>query len=133
GLVIGTITDVTELKELESRLIHSQKLESIGRLAGGVAHDFNNLLTVILGSASLAEADRAIAGTKALVHLRNIREASARAAQLTSRLLTFARKQVVRLRAVDLSAGVGDLHDMLRRLLGEPVTLDLRLQQGLPA
>ncbi len=132
GLVIGTITDVTELKELEARLLHSQKLESIGRLAGGVAHDFNNLLTVILGSASLAETDPTITGTRALTHLRNIREASDRAAQLTSRLLTFARKQVVRLRAVDLSAVVRDLHDMLRRLLGEAVALELALADGLP-
>ncbi|MBX3472519.1 MAG: response regulator [Planctomycetes bacterium] len=126
----GTLSDVTEHKQLEARLLQSQKLESIGRLAGGVAHDFNNLLTVILGSTYLAERDPMLTpGTRE--HLDAIREAAERAGQLTSQLLAFARKQVLRLRVLDQGQVVREMHGMLRRLVGEDVALRVELAPDL--
>ncbi len=109
-------------EQLELELRHAQRLESLGRLAGGVAHDFNNLLTVISGSAMLAEralpAEHAV--TKDLIEIQN---ASRRAADLTRQLLAFARRQVLQRRTVDLRDLLPGLQRMLGRLLGERITL----------
>jgi two-component system, cell cycle sensor histidine kinase and response regulator CckA len=126
----GTMMDVTEHKQLEARLLQSQKLESIGRLAGGVAHDFNNLLTVILGAGYLAERDPLLPPTSR-EHLESIREAAERASQLTSQLLAFARKQVFQLRVLDAGDVVREMQGMLRRLIGEDVELRTSLAPGL--
>jgi signal transduction histidine kinase len=131
--VNGTIMDTTEQKELEAKLLQSQKLESIGRLAGGVAHDFNNLLTVILGSVYLAGQHPAVATSAAHAHLENVREAAERASQLTARLLAFARKQVLQLRSLDLGEIVADTEVMLRRLLGEDVALTTHIAPDVAA
>jgi signal transduction histidine kinase/ActR/RegA family two-component response regulator len=111
---------------LEAELLHLQRLESVGRLAGGVAHDFNNLLTVIGASASMAE--RAVAsGCSPAEELHEVQLAVGRASELTKQLLAFARKQVLVKRAVELSELVSSVERMLRRLIGEETTLTARL------
>jgi signal transduction histidine kinase/CheY-like chemotaxis protein len=112
--------------KLEAALLHMQRLESVGRLAGGVAHDFNNLLTVIGASASMAE--RSVAsGASATEDLNEIHLAVARASELTKQLLAFARKQVLVRRSVELNELVSNVERMLRRLIGEGTTLSARL------
>ena len=123
--------DITERRMLEEELRQSQKMESIGQLAGGVAHDFNNILTVILGQASLLTSEHdlspAVRGS-----LSEITEAAERAAALTRQLLAFSRKQVMQLRRLDLNSIVTDMTRMLRRTLGEAVTLTVNLAPELP-
>ncbi len=111
---------------LQRRLDEGQRLEAIGRLAGGVAHDFNNLLTPILGE---AEAALEVLGLDHPVapELRSILEAAGRAGTLTRQLLAFGRRQVLQERLVDLNAEVTALHAMLRRVIGEDVRVDLAL------
>ena len=124
--------DVTDRELLEQRLIHAGKMESIGRLAGGVAHDFNNLLTVIMSNAALAQVNpraTAAAGRE----LDEISGAAARAARLTSQLLAFSRRQVVALQSVDLHVTLPALLSMLHRVVGERIELAAQLAPGLPA
>ena len=127
--LIGTLQDVTEYKHLEERFQTVQKLESVGRLAGGVAHDFNNLLTVINGYTGLLLRDRSQSST-ARVGLEEIRKAGDKAAMLTQQLLAFSRKQVVQPEVLDLNIAVGDMHRMLRRLIGEHIELTTILEPG---
>jgi len=127
--LIGTLQDVTEYKHLEERVQTARKLESVGRLAGGVAHDFNNLLTVINGYAGLLLRD-ANQDRIARVGLEEIRKAGDKAAMLTQQLLTFSRKQAVQPEVLDLNAVVGDMHRMLRRLIGEHIELTTVLEPG---
>ena len=120
--MIGTIQDVTERKLLEAQFSQAQKMESVGRLAGGVAHDFNNLLTVILGEAELALStmptdDVMRAG------LEEITKAGRRAESLTRQLLAFSRQQVVQPTTFDLSELISEADKMLRRLIGEDIAL----------
>ena len=110
-------TQIAERKRLEAQLIQSQKMESIGRLAGGVAHDFNNLLMAISGYTELV-ADTLPAEHEARDDLREIRKATARAAGLTQQLLAFARKQIMDPRVVDLAELVHDVEKLLGRLIG---------------
>jgi PAS domain S-box-containing protein len=126
GGVIGNGRDVTEEQVLEAQLRQAQKMEAIGRLAGGVAHDFNNLLTVIQGYSDFIIAASA-AGDERREEAGEIRHAAGRAALLTQQLLAFSRKQVLRPQVLDLGAVVGEVSRMLRRLIGEDVALDLRL------
>ncbi len=129
--------DVTQLKRAEDALLESQeqlrraqRLESVGRLAGGVAHDFNNLLTVIGGCLDLLEAR--FADRAEIAELtRPIREAAERGASLTRQLLAFARKQVVQPRVVDLNARIREASELLQRFLGEDVELELVLADDL--
>jgi signal transduction histidine kinase len=116
-------------KDLEEQLRQSQKMEAVGRLAGGVAHDFNNLLTVIAGYAGLLRESQP-AGVPA-PELAEIEKAVDRAASLTQKLLAFSRKQVRQPRAVDLNAVVRGLEELLRRLLGEKVQLATALAKDL--
>jgi nitrogen-specific signal transduction histidine kinase len=125
--LLGALSDITERRALELQLQLSTKLESIGRLAGGVAHDFNNLLTVILSSVALAKRS----SSNVAEGLEMIHEAAERAAGLTRQLLAFARKQVVELTPIDLNQVVRRLEAMLRRLLGEDVALSCRLGDAL--
>src|SRR5262249_10520656 len=114
--------DVTEKKSLEAQLLQAQKMESIGRLAGGVAHDFNNLLGVMSGYGELLR--KKVAGAPRLRrYADDIVKASERAAGLTRQLLAFSRKQVLRPKILDLNAIIGELEKMLRRLIGEDVQL----------
>ncbi|MCF8114748.1 MAG: PAS domain S-box protein [Desulfotignum sp.] len=115
-------TDITDLKKMEAQLNQAQKMESVGRLAGGVAHDFNNMLGVILGHTELAllQADE----THDLhADLNEIQNAAKRSADLVKKLLAFARKQTISPRQLDLNNTVESMLNMLRRLIGEDIDL----------
>ena len=128
---ISTVArDIRDQKQLEAQLLHSQKMESIGRLAGGVAHDFNNMLTAIIGYTELAKAQLA-EDHPAQEDLTSVHDAARRSAALTRQLLAFARKQVIMPRAVDLNALIGGVQGMLNRLLGEDIRLVTRLDASL--
>ncbi len=115
-------SDVTQRRELEAQIRRSQKLEAVGRLAGGVAHDFNNTLAAILGHAEFAL--RELGPTHAAREdLVGILQAAQRSADLTRQLLTYARRQQIFPRIIDTNDAVGALMSMLRRLLGEHITL----------
>jgi signal transduction histidine kinase/CheY-like chemotaxis protein len=119
-LLRGTVTDTTTQRTLEEELRRASRLESIGRLAGGVAHDFNNLLAAMLGSLELVED---ICPEPAQEDLATIRHSVMRARELTRQLLTFARKQPVECRTVDLVALVNHAETLLRRLLGPDIQI----------
>ena len=123
---IAVKQDVTERAKLEEQLRQSQKMESIGLLAGGVAHDFNNLLTVIQGHAALLGADHQLPAT---LHesAEEILLATERAAGLTRQLLAFSRRQILQPRRLNLNEVLDSVTKMLRRLLGENISLQLRL------
>jgi two-component system, cell cycle sensor histidine kinase and response regulator CckA len=123
--VLCQMLDVTEQQRLESQLRQAQKMESIGRLAGGVAHDFNNLLTVILGNASLVEAQLPD-GDPRLEELEQVKIAGERAERLTRQLLAFARKQIVEPKVVNVNDVVSATLGMLQRLIGEDIELVAR-------
>ena len=122
GLHIAFFRDITERKRLEADLLSAQKLESLGRLAGGVAHDFNNLLTGIIGYASLL-LERANGDVELKRDLGEIVRAADRAAELTKQLLAFGRRQVLKPRPLDLNAALDGVSTLLERLLGEGVQL----------
>jgi two-component system, cell cycle sensor histidine kinase and response regulator CckA len=121
GLVIHA-RDVTERLELENELRHAQKMEAVGRLAGGVAHDFNNLLTVIRGNAQIALGDLA-PSHPSREELEEIGHAAERATELTQQLLAFSRRQVLDPRDLDLSQHMGEMKKMLLRLVGEDIEM----------
>jgi signal transduction histidine kinase/CheY-like chemotaxis protein len=119
-----------ERVKLEAQLHHSQRMDSIGRLAGAVAHDFNNLLTVINGYSELSIASEK-AGEPVQHNLSQIQKAGQRAAELTHQLLTFSKKQISRPIPLDLNTVVHDSETMFRRLLGEEIQLETRLHPSL--
>ncbi len=128
-LLMGTIQDITEQKKreeaeakLEAQLHQAQKIESIGQLAGGVAHDFNNMLGVILGHAELA-LRKADSASPFISDLEEIRKAANHSADLTRQLLTFARKQIISPKVLDLNEAVTGTLKMLQRLIGENIQL----------
>ncbi len=123
-VVVVNARDVTERETLRTQLMQRNKMESIGRLAGGVAHDFNNLLTSILASAEMAS-EALAKDHPAASDLMEIRTSGLRAAELTKQLLAFARQDVSRPRRLDLNVVVQELYSMLQRLLGERVSLTL--------
>ena len=125
GLHIAFLRDITDRRRLEAELLSAQKLESLGRLAGGVAHDFNNLLTGITGYASLL-LERTNGDGELARDLGEIKRAADRAAELTKQLLAFGRRQVLNPQPLDLNTILRDVGTLLRRLLGEDVELDLR-------
>lgn len=120
--------ELAERKHLERQLVQTQKLDSIGRLAGGIAHDLNNLLTVILGYSSFAEKG---ARDRVRDDIRQISVAGERAASLTQQLLAFSRRQPVEPRNLDLNGIIRDLEPMLRRVIGEHIELAVVLDRGL--
>ncbi|HEU4799129.1 MAG TPA: PAS domain S-box protein [Gemmatimonadales bacterium] len=122
--------DVTARMRLEEQFRHAQKMEAVGRLAGGVAHDFNNLLTAILGHSELLLGDMSPADPRR-DDLTEIVLAAERAAALTRQLLAFSRQQVLEPQLLDLNAIVTQLSKMLHRLLGEDIDLSLALTPGL--
>ncbi|MBS2022052.1 MAG: PAS domain S-box protein [Deltaproteobacteria bacterium] len=128
---VGAWNDVTHLRNLEEQFRQSQKLESIGRLAGGVAHDFNNLLTVIICSAEAMNDDLQQGSPVHAEDLQEVQAAADRARELTRQLLTFARKQVINPVVLDLNAVVRGSEKLLRRVLGEDVDLRVETQAGL--
>jgi two-component system cell cycle sensor histidine kinase/response regulator CckA len=133
GDVLGMaslVQDVTEQRNLEEKLRQSQKMEAIGTLAGGVAHDFNNLLTVISGYTSLVDCRFKEKG-EVIKELKDVMEASDRAAALTSQLLTFSRKQITQTVVLDLNDCVRRIENMLKRMIGEDIKLDTDLSGDL--
>jgi PAS domain S-box-containing protein len=123
--IVGVAADITNQRNLEQQLRHIQKMESIGQLAAGVAHDFNNVLAVIRGNAELALMDAGDSTGELADFLQQITAASDRAAHLTRQLLMFARKQVVQLHVIVLNEVVGNMTKMLKRILGEDITLQV--------
>jgi PAS domain S-box-containing protein len=124
------VEDITEQRSLQKQFEHAQKMEAVGRLAGGVAHDFNNLLMVISGYAQLMEEPQTNQG-KVSQYLNQIREASSKAASITRQLLAFSRKQVLEPTILNLNHVVKDLGKMLPRLLGEDIEIVLNLDPHL--
>ncbi len=131
GMVVNA-RDITERRRLEEQLHHSQRLEAVGRLAGGVAHDFNNLLMVITGYSHML-LDAMHPSDPARQDLEQVVKASERATDLTRQLLAFSRRQGVRASLVNLNALVQEMDRMLRRVLGEEIELTVRLAPELKA
>jgi nitrogen-specific signal transduction histidine kinase len=130
GDLVALAIAVEEQKRTEEALLQAQKMESIGRLAGGVAHDFNNLLTAILGYTELAEASLDVQD-EARAYLEPIQHAAERAANLTAQLLAFARKQTIAPRVISLNDHILAVSKLLRRLIGEDIELHTLLQPDL--
>ncbi|HEQ60735.1 MAG TPA: PAS domain S-box protein [Firmicutes bacterium] len=131
--IIGCIHvahDITEQKNLQTQLHHSQKIEALGQLAGGVAHDFNNVLQAILGYTQCAQKGLQ-PSERRYKDLEQIRKATERAKMLTRQLLAFGRRQLLKPVDLDLNQVVGDLMKMLRRVMGENIDLDVTLGHGL--
>jgi PAS domain S-box-containing protein len=119
---IGIARDITNEKKLEHQLLQSQKMETVGLLAGGIAHDFNNLLTPILGYTDLLLSSDS---SQPQTELRQIRQAAERARELTFRLLTFSRKQVIELKTVDLGQIIQRFEGILRRTIREDIRINI--------
>jgi PAS domain S-box-containing protein len=126
----GVARDITDQFRLEEQLRQAQRMEAVGRLAGGVAHDFNNLLTTILGNAQMALMDM-VKDDPLYATMNEIREAGDRAARVTGQLLAFSRKQVFQLEVTDLNEAVSEINKILRRLIGEDIELQTILSPTL--
>ena len=124
------LTDITEKKQLEMQFLQSQKMEAVGRLAGGVAHDFNNLLTSILGHSDLMMM-RLRPGDPLVGDIKEIIKAANRATDLTRQLLAFSRKQIMQPKILNLNGIISDMKKMLMRLIGEDITLETLLSPDL--
>lgn len=127
---LGFVSDVTQKRKLEAQVLQSQKMESIGHLAGGVAHDFNNILGVITGSGDLLRR-RLPDDPRTHRYVDDIQKAAMRGATLTRQLLAFSRKQVLQPRIVGLNTIVLEMETMLRRLIGEDIHLVTVLDEQL--
>lgn len=129
GKVSGIVVlsqDITDRKQLEDRLLQAQKLESIGRLAGGVAHDFNNLLTSIFGLIAVAQREVPV-DSMAHEYLALLNLAAEGGANLTKQLLAFARRQIIEPQVIDLNALVLETSSLLQRALGEDIDVKIDL------
>ena len=130
-MAVGTVEDITAHKSLEEQLRQASKMEALGRLAGGVAHDFNNLLTVVNGYADILV--DALGDDERAVDAVEIRRAGSRATELTAQLLAFGRRSSQTLEPVDLNSQISALVPMLRRLLGEDIEFEVRLDPRIGA
>jgi PAS domain S-box-containing protein len=128
--VIGAVTDLSDRRELEEQFRQAQKMEAVGRLAGGVAHDFNNVLMVIT---AYTEIMREQPGSKENLKqsLSQVQKAAERGAALTQQLLAFSRRQVLLPRIIDLNSVVEDSVKMIQRLIGEDIELNISLDKSL--
>jgi signal transduction histidine kinase/DNA-binding response OmpR family regulator len=125
------VGDITERRQLEDQLRHSQKLESVGRLAAGVAHDFNNVLTVIQGHTGLLRADPALTPSMS-ESVQGIARAAERGGKLTSQLLAFSRRNVIQPQRLDLNEVLTNLSSLLHRTLGEDISYQFNYATDLP-
>jgi signal transduction histidine kinase len=130
--LVGTVQDITERRLLEDQLRQSQKMEAIGRLAGGIAHDLNNALTAIAGYAELALGEVA-SDHPARPDVEEIRRAAERAGSVTRQLLAFSRKQLLEPRLFNLNDTVVNIGRLLTRLLGANVHVETKLAPSMPA
>ncbi|MGA2786603.1 MAG: response regulator [Verrucomicrobiota bacterium] len=130
---IAVKQDITKQKQRKEQLHQARKMEAIGQLAGGIAHDFNNLLTVIHGNVQLVLMDESQLKEENRQCLKQITDATERAADLTRQLLTFGRKQVIQFQPLDLNHVIGSFTKMLKRVIGEHITLQCRCAKDLPA
>ncbi len=128
--IMGYLFDNTERKVLEQQFRQAQKMEAVGRLAGGVAHDFNNLLTIISGYSELI-LHRRSPDKRLNKDVQQIKKAGDKASQLTNQLLAFSRRQVRQLKLINLNSVVMDVNKMLHRLIGEDIQLLLQLDPDL--
>jgi signal transduction histidine kinase/CheY-like chemotaxis protein len=129
GLLYGRLwsfRDVSQRKNMEEQLRQARKMETLGSLAGGIAHDFNNLLSPIIGYSELG-LSRLPPGDPLAISMAQILKAASRAADLTRQILAFSRKQMLEVRIIDLNEVIGEYEDMLRRLLGETITINIML------
>jgi two-component system, cell cycle sensor histidine kinase and response regulator CckA len=126
AFALAFVTDISQRKQLEEQLMHAQKMEAVGRLAGGVAHDFNNMLTVISGYNQMI-LDQVSPLDPLRGYAEEILKAADRAAALTNQLLAFSRRQIVQLRVFDVNLALSQTEKMLRRLIGEDIELVLKL------
>lgn len=129
--VVATIADVTEKKKLEEQLLLTQKLEAVGRLAGGVAHDFNNMLMVIKGFSQIVR-NKTDPEAAAYGHLMEIEKAVRRAADLTNQLLAYSRKQELHIESVDINTVLEASRKMLEQLIGENITIRMTTDHSVP-
>lgn len=130
GVIYAVARDQTDRRLLEEQLHHAQKMEAVGRLAGGVAHDFNNLLTAIIGFGELT-LDQLAPDAPARQDVGEILGAARRAAALTSQLLAFSRKQILEPTILDLNTVVDDMQALIGRVIGDDVVLSTTLGDGL--
>lgn len=131
GVYLASIRDITDRKHLEEQLRQTQKIEAVGRLAGGIAHEFNNLLTIINGYADLLLGESLETQSPIHTEIQLIRGAGERAATLTRQLLAFSRRQILNPEILRLNHIIADLEQALRHLLGEDILLVSTLHQGL--
>jgi len=129
--IVGSLADVTVQQQLGDQLAIAQRMEAVGRLAGGVSHDFNNLLTAIRGFASFA-LDEQLPNSRAREDIEQVLQAADRAAALTRQLLAFSRRQVLQPQLVQVNEILNNLHRMLTRVLGEDVEVRSHLDSALP-
>jgi len=130
-VLMGTVQDVTDMREMEEQVWHSQRMESVGNLAGGLAHDFNNLLTVINGYSELL-LTRMATTDPSRTAVAEIRKAGEKATALIRNLLAFSRKQIMRPEVVRINEILTELSGLLNPVLGENVELQFDLAPGLP-
>jgi PAS domain S-box-containing protein len=128
----GTVGDITEHKQLANQFLQAQKMEAVGRLAGGLAHDFNNLLTAILGYAELMLMELS-EDSPLRQYIAEIIKTTDHASSLTRQLLAFSRKQIMRLQTINLNTVITDMENIFRRILGEDVELFTLLDPALGA
>jgi two-component system cell cycle sensor histidine kinase/response regulator CckA len=126
----GYIFDNTERQQLEEKLYQVQKMEAVGRLAGGIAHDFNNLLTAIIGYSDMLLMNSPL-DRDSYENAHEIRKAAERAATLTQQLLAYSRRQLLQPKVIDINYLVSNMELMLRRLIGEDIQLDTRMDPEL--
>lgn len=129
-LFVGVVRDITDRVAMEKQLQQSQKLEAVGQLTGGVAHDFNNLLTVIMGNLQLLERTLRDADEKSVQRINKVMTAAKSGADLTRRLLTFSRQQVLETEVIDINELVLGMEDLLKRTMGEHIEIQAVLGEG---
>ncbi|HEU4830136.1 MAG TPA: PAS domain S-box protein [Gemmatimonadales bacterium] len=130
--MLGTIADFTERRRAEEKLAQAQRIEAVGRLAGGIAHDLNNMLTTIVGYSMFLEQSLAADDENRRADVAEIRKAADRSAALTRSLLAFARRELIRPQPLDLNEVVRDTERVLRPALGESIAVETRLTAAEP-